>query len=293
MAGWALSAAGDIDGAQRAASAGLDRLATVDPIGLRPLALGVHAMTHAHAGDLAQARASLEMAADDPRSQQPRAQMFLGRAKAWLTAHDQGTAAGAAIGAEVGDALRSAWHQTWGAWAAYDAVRFGHPELVVDLLEEIALESSDGTVHLFADHGRASARRDAGALGDIATRFERCGMRAHAGEAHAHAAAVATGTTAAQHRQRAFVLRGVCPGLVSPVLEAVDSPLSERELEISQRAAGGASSRDIADGLFISPRTVDNHLGSVYSKLGLGARTELTDLFTVTHSEADDYSIVP
>lgn len=293
MAGWALSSTGDIEAARAAASAGLERLATVDPIGLRPLALGVQAMTHAHAGDSEQARAVLDIVADDPRSHQPRAQMFLGRAEAWATAQVHGAAAGAAQSARIGDALRNAWHQTWGSWAAYDAVRLGHPELVVDLLEGIALESDDGAVHLFAEHARASVRREIEVLNDIATRFERSGMRAHAAEAHAHAAAIATEASSARHCQRALVLRERCPGLASPVLDALEAPLSERELEIGLRAAHGDSSRDIADGLFISRRTVDNHLGSVYSKLGLAGRAELTGLFTVTHSEADGYSIGP
>ena len=40
-------------------------------------------------------------------------------------------------------------------------------------------------------------------------------------------------------------------------------------------AASGASSREIADTLFLSARTVDNHLLRVYTKLGISSRDEL------------------
>jgi DNA-binding NarL/FixJ family response regulator len=40
-------------------------------------------------------------------------------------------------------------------------------------------------------------------------------------------------------------------------------------------AASGLTSPRIADELFLSPRTVDNHLRSIYRKLGLSGRAEL------------------
>ena len=43
------------------------------------------------------------------------------------------------------------------------------------------------------------------------------------------------------------------------------------------RAAGGSTSREIADDLFLSVRTVDNHLQRVYTKLGVTGRGELAD----------------
>ena len=42
-------------------------------------------------------------------------------------------------------------------------------------------------------------------------------------------------------------------------------------------AAQGTSSKDIADQLFLSVRTVNNHLQRVYTKLGISGRTELAD----------------
>jgi non-specific serine/threonine protein kinase len=52
-------------------------------------------------------------------------------------------------------------------------------------------------------------------------------------------------------------------------------PLTRREREIASLAAEGLSSRDIAERLVISRRTVDAHLDHVYAKLGISSRAEL------------------
>ena len=215
------------------------------------------------------------------------------RAATWLEARRGGTRSGAEHAASRGRFLDEAWHQTWGAWTAYDAVRLGHPDLVVDDLERASSASADGAVQLFARQARAYVDGDGATLADIASRFESVGARAHAAEAHAHAASVfASPDVVARHRQRSIVLASRCPGLASPVVEQIDAPLSAREQEIGILAAAGRSSKEIADQLFVSPRTVDNHLGAAYSKLGLVGRAELAEWFTVTHSVVDDYSIL-
>ena len=53
------------------------------------------------------------------------------------------------------------------------------------------------------------------------------------------------------------------------------SPLSARERQIARLAAAGATSREIAEKLDLSARTVDSHLAHVYTKLGLGGRRDL------------------
>ncbi|UCB42207.1 MAG: response regulator transcription factor [Dehalococcoidales bacterium] len=55
--------------------------------------------------------------------------------------------------------------------------------------------------------------------------------------------------------------------------KAVDV-LSEREAEILKMAAKGISNKDIAEQLFLSPRTVQVHLGNIFNKLGVASRTE-------------------
>lgn len=51
--------------------------------------------------------------------------------------------------------------------------------------------------------------------------------------------------------------------------------LSPRELQIARLASTGMSSRAIAERLFLSTRTIDNHLRRVYAKLNVGGRGEL------------------
>jgi DNA-binding CsgD family transcriptional regulator len=68
-----------------------------------------------------------------------------------------------------------------------------------------------------------------------------------------------------------------CTGAATPLL-AVASPvvLSRREREIGLLAADGLSNVEIAERLYLSRRTVENHLQRVYVKLGVASRTELS-----------------
>lgn len=52
--------------------------------------------------------------------------------------------------------------------------------------------------------------------------------------------------------------------------------LSARELEVLQLVAQGLTDREVADQLSISPRTVNQHLRSIYQKLGVSSRAAAT-----------------
>jgi DNA-binding NarL/FixJ family response regulator len=52
--------------------------------------------------------------------------------------------------------------------------------------------------------------------------------------------------------------------------------LGEREHEVLRLVAGGSTDREIAEMLYISPRTVQNHLTRIREKTGLRRRAELT-----------------
>jgi two-component system response regulator DesR len=52
------------------------------------------------------------------------------------------------------------------------------------------------------------------------------------------------------------------------------TPLSEREREVLDLIASGATNREIAGRLFLSPHTVKEHTSAVYRKLGVRNRAE-------------------
>lgn len=54
------------------------------------------------------------------------------------------------------------------------------------------------------------------------------------------------------------------------------SELSRREMEVIQLVVQGYKNRDIANKLFISEKTVKNHLSAIFNKLGVSDRLELT-----------------
>ncbi|ADB53626.1 ATP-binding protein [Conexibacter woesei] len=51
--------------------------------------------------------------------------------------------------------------------------------------------------------------------------------------------------------------------------------LTASERRVAEHAAAGRTNREIAEELFVTPKTVENHLTRVYAKLGVGSRREL------------------
>jgi DNA-binding CsgD family transcriptional regulator len=60
---------------------------------------------------------------------------------------------------------------------------------------------------------------------------------------------------------------------------AGDVPLTSQETRVALLAARGLSNREIGASLFLSPKTVERHLSSVFRKRGLRSRTELAASF--------------
>ncbi len=64
---------------------------------------------------------------------------------------------------------------------------------------------------------------------------------------------------------------------VQPRTQSPHEQLSMQETAVARLVAGGATSLEIAGKLFISKRTVDAHLRSIFRKLGLTSRRQLRD----------------
>ena len=59
---------------------------------------------------------------------------------------------------------------------------------------------------------------------------------------------------------------------------AVVERLSPQELQVALVIAGGATNREAAARLLLSPKTIEAHLGRAYRKLGVRSRVELAGL---------------
>lgn len=79
-------------------------------------------------------------------------------------------------------------------------------------------------------------------------------------------------------RQARAALRAAGAAVTAP-RPAPGGTLTAQELEIALRVARGATNRDVAAALFVSPKTVEAHLTRIYKKLGVRSRAELAGRF--------------
>ena len=81
--------------------------------------------------------------------------------------------------------------------------------------------------------------------------------------------------------------RRMAAGLASAPSVAATYPagLSAREADVLRLVAVGLSNAEVAERLYLSPRTVDTHLRSIYNKLGVSTRSAATR-FAVEHGLA-------
>lgn len=166
----------------------------------------------------------------------------------------------------------------------HEAVRVGHAP---EPLHEVAAATDSVLFAAAARHATALAERDAVALERVAEELAATGASLVAAEAAAAAAelhrAAGRGGRARIVAARSAELAAACEGAVTPALrraEAAAAPLTAREREIAELAAAGMTSREIAERLVISPRTVETHVQRVYTKLGVNSRAELERLLS-------------
>lgn len=150
--------------------------------------------------------------------------------------------------------------------AAYAAVLAAHPErsrLVVALTER-AEALVDGDVRRLEE--AADGLRDVGLLGRAAQAYETAARLHHD-----------RGAREAARRVRVAGADLSARGATAWPSGALAASLSPRELEIAWLAARRARSKEIAETLGLSVRTVDNHLGRIFRKLAVTGRDELAD----------------
>jgi DNA-binding CsgD family transcriptional regulator len=167
-------------------------------------------------------------------------------------------------------------------WLWHDASRLGARGLA-GRLEVVAASGDSPVVTARAAHVAAIEAGDAQRLIAAADAFEDLGAILLAAEAASDASSElrrqGDQRQGAALANRSKQLMERCPGVRTPALAPADVavPLSNREREVASLAGGGLTSQEIADRLFLSIRTVDNHLQKAYAKLGVNKRDQLAE----------------
>jgi DNA-binding CsgD family transcriptional regulator len=170
--------------------------------------------------------------------------------------------------------------------ALHDVIRLdGATADIADRLADVASRHDGLLPEVIARHAAAAACHDSQQLLAVADQFSELGVLLYAAEAAAQAAKILNRQdqprAAAAATTRAHRWAEQCEGARTPALiEMKTAPLSRREHEIAQLAARGDSNKEISQKLVISLRTVENHLHTIFSKLGVTRREDLRDLLS-------------
>lgn len=246
----------------------------------RPLALGLSglAIAEAHLGEVDAARRAV---ADIHEQHHDMIEVFAveqARAEAWVLAVAGDPAGARRILAEAAATAEAQGTVLMAAIARLDALRLGATDQAAPLAAAASVADSD-LVSLAARWAAAGARAEE--LVAVAEGFEALGCLMYAAEAHAGAASAwrkaGEPRRASAADQAADELARRCRGAATPALAVAESvvPLTAREREIVLLVADGASTKEVAERLYLSARTVSNHLQNAYAKLGISKRTEL------------------
>jgi len=177
--------------------------------------------------------------------------------------------------------------------ALHDRLRTGAPASVelIGRLRDVAAGVDGPLALLRARHAEALLRSDAAALEAVSAELEPLGLVLFAAEAAA-AAAAAWARDGDRRRADAAALRAQTlssrtEGARTPALVQLRAPvpLTTRERDVVLLAAQGLPSKTIAERLFLSIRTVDNHLQRAYTKLGIRGRDELAAALATSDGE--------
>ena len=268
------------DALQHTAIALEDCAAADDPMGMIPMLEAARSVALILSGRADEASEAYLVLTPEYATKHRRAAHWRAWADAWMAGqHDPPT--GAKLAAEKGAWSGDNGMDFWSWDLLHTAVRLGHPELVVEDLAAAALRSPAPLVQLFARHAQAGVDNDEQALIAVANEFAEIGAWACSAEAWASVAlASSNAAQAGRYHVKGTQEQRKCSGIVTPLLLALNSPLSDNESEVAALAATGMPSKAIAEQRFVSTRTVDNQLRAVYKKLELAGRAELPLIFS-------------
>ncbi len=256
-----------------------------DGPGMLAFALAGVAQAAAQAGEPAAARAAIAEMERTPLGHKGFA-VELELARAWSAAASGELSRGRELAREGGAIARSRGQDAYVARALHDLCRLGDPVAAAPQLAALAGQLDGPFAATAAAHAAALVAADGAALLAVAERFAGQGALLVAVEA-ANAAAAAHRDAGRQASAGAAAARAglwltECEGARPPTMLATPGAvdLTPREREVALLAAAGSSSREIADRLVVSVRTVDNHLQNAYRKLGVTRRQDLPRVLT-------------
>lgn len=165
--------------------------------------------------------------------------------------------------------------------ALHDLIRSGGTaDEVVGRLDELTGPGRE-LAGLLSRHAASFNSDDEAGLVAITDLLVAAGMLGYAVDSIARAGELAAAAGARQRarelgaRWEVLVQQCDTPIAAPPVLTV--EPLTTREREVALLAMDGHTSRDIAERLGLSVRTIDNHLAHVFTKLAITSRHELFD----------------
>ena len=243
--------------------------------------LGGLGMAYGMLGDVDGARSVLAELESAPPTQVLLSEPEVLRGRAWSHLALGDLAAARRWLVEAADVARRTGQRPLELASLHDTARLGEPAAVADRMAELAAHVEGPLAPVRVRHVQAAAAGDGAGLDAIVDEYEALGIVLLAAEAAAEAGAAHS--RAGERRKaeasavRAQALAGRCEGARTPALLTGRSPvpLTARERDVVTLAAQGMSSKAIAERLFLSVRTVDNHLQRAYVKLGVSGRDDL------------------
>lgn len=256
-----------------------------DAVGMLAFALAGIGQAAAQAGEPDTARAAIAEMERTPLGHKGFA-VELELSRAWGAAADGDLSRARALAGDAGALAQSRGQDAYAVRALHELCRLGDPAAAAPELAGLAGRIDGPFGANAAEHAAALVAGDGPALLTVAERFAAQGALLVAVEAAD--AAVAAHREAGRHASaRAAAARAAlwltdCEGARPPTMlatpEAAD--LTRREREVALLAGAGWSSKEIANRLVVSVRTVDNHLQNAYRKLGVSRRQELPRVLT-------------
>ncbi|MGW0480273.1 LuxR C-terminal-related transcriptional regulator [Nonomuraea sp. NPDC003214] len=282
--GFVAKAQGRVAPAQQALREAVVLLGEHDPLRLRGVYLAELAGAYAMAGDTVQADAWLSRMDGCPPPPGALFDPWIERNRAWAAAAALDLLGAANHAMQAAKAAREAESPMVEALALFDAARFGEAREVSARLHRIAGETAAPAAAAFARASTALATDDARQLTAAAETLYHTGHLLHAAEAAAtaHRLHARAGRRTAAKTALAFARERLaeCGAVRTPLtdLTGSEASLTPRELQIAKLVTAGLPAREVAGRLGLSLRTVNNHLGRVYAKLGVSGRHGLAQV---------------